>query len=110
MLFENVSMFRVALGLNDQVSKKQEIRTTDAYEIVAQYCADHFGGATVTMSKGIYKHNDGITVVKEETIVIDLVYVTVDDIESMVNHFKQIFNQESVMVIRFPEVGCCFAQ
>ena len=109
MLFENVSMFRVAIGLNDQKSKKQEIKTVDAYNTVAQYCADHFGGATVTMAKGIYKHNDGVTVVKEETIVIDLVYVSTDDVETMVNHFKEVFNQESVMVIRFPEIECCFA-
>ncbi len=108
--FETVSMYRVAVGLNDQKAKIQLIETEKAFDIVSEYCANHFGGATVTMSKGIYKHEDGVTVVRENTIVIDLVYVAESEVETMVNEFKTIFNQESVMVIGFPKVDCCFAQ
>ena len=107
--FETVSVYRVAVGLNDQQSKKQEIETEKAFDIISEYCANHFGGATVTMSKGIYKHEDGMTVVRENTIVIDLVYVSESEIETMVNEFKTIFNQESVMIISFPKVQCTFA-
>ena len=109
MLFESVSMFRVAIGLNDQKEKIQLVKTEDAYNLVSDYLANHFEGATVTMSKGVYKHENGVDVVKEESIVIDLVYVSDMEVSLMVKHFKKVFNQESVMVVRFPTVEVCFA-
>ena len=109
MTFENLEMYRLAIGLNDQKAKVQLLDTEYCYNAVSEYVANHFGGATVTMAKGVYKHEDGVTVVRENTIVIDLVYVSEEDIIKMVNHFKVIFNQESIMVIKWPKVDVSFA-
>ena len=107
--FESVSMYRIAFGLNDQKEKIQLIDSDKAYQLVTDYCADHFGGATVYTAKGVYKHENGIDVVRENTIVCDLCYVSDSDVSLFVEHFKKVLNQESVMVIPWPQVNVSFA-
>ena len=97
--FNNTSMYKVFVGLNDAESKKQEIKTEDAMTLVSLYLANHFDGATVYNGIGVYKHEDG-TIVRENSLIIELVYVTEFMVESLVKHLQTVFNQESIMIMR----------
>ena len=97
--FNNTSMYKVFVGLNDAESKKQEIKTEDAMSLISLYLASHFDGATVYNGIGVYKHEDG-TIVRENSLIIELVYVSEFMVESLVNHCKTILNQESIMIMR----------
>lgn len=97
--FDNCVSYKVFVGLNDAESKKQEIATEDAMIMVSLYLASHFEGATVYPATGVYRHNDG-TVVRENSLVIELVYVTDFMVESLVQHCQKILNQESIMIMR----------
>lgn len=97
--FNNTSMYKVFVGLNDAESKKQEIKTEDAMSLVSLYLASHFDGATVYNGIGVYKHEDG-TIVRENSLIIELVYVSDFMVESLVNHCKTILNQESIMIMK----------
>ena len=94
-----INLYKVYLGLNDKESKKQEIDTETAMIKVSEYLADHFEGATVYNGIGVYKHNDG-TIVRENSLIIELVYVEDQDVDKMINQFHVVFNQESVMKVK----------
>lgn len=87
-------------GLKDKDTKSQEVSTIKARNIIADYCAECFGGATIYKGKGVYKHMSGTTI-QENTLIIELMYI--NDIEK-VKEFKQFlidtFNQESVLCIK----------
>lgn len=93
------NLYKVYLGLNDQETKKQEIDTETAMIKVSEYLADHFEGTTVYNGIGVYKHNDG-TIVRENSLIIELVYVEDQDVDKMINQFRVVFNQESVMKVK----------
>lgn len=97
--FDNTNCYKVFLGLNDQKSKKQEIKTEDALVMTSLYLASHFEGATVYNGIGVYRHEDG-TIVRENSLIIELVYVTEFMVESLVKHLQHVFNQESIMIVR----------
>lgn len=97
--FDNVVSYKIFLGLNDGESHKQEISTEDAMTMVSLYLASHFDGATVYNGIGVYRHEDG-TIVRENSLIIELVYVTEFMVESLVKHCQTILNQESVMIMR----------
>ena len=96
---ENTNLYKVYVGLNDQKTKKQEVATEKALIIVSEYLANHFQGATVYNGIGVYKHNDG-TIVRENSLIIELVFVDDNMVNEMINHFRVIFNQESVMKVK----------
>ncbi len=99
-------MFNVFVGLNDKDTKKQEVGTDKALEIVKSLCWEMFEGATVSLTFGLYKHDNGDKVT-ENTIKIELMTDDTDKIKTLVNELKRIFNQESIMVtIINPDV--CF--
>lgn len=95
----NTNLYKVYIGLNDQKTKKQEITTEKALIDVSEYLADHFEGATVYNGIGVYKHNDG-KVVRENSLIIELIFVSDTDVMKMINHFRVIFNQESIMKVK----------
>ena len=97
--FDNTTSYKVFLGFNDQKAKIQLIKTEDALVMTSLYLASHFEGATVYNGIGVYRHEDG-TIVRENSLIIELVYVTEFMVESLVKHLQQVFNQESVMIMR----------
>lgn len=97
----NTNIYKIYIGLNDQQTKKQEIETETALIKVSEYLADHFEGATAYNAIGIYKHENG-EIVRENSIVIELVFVNDQDVMTMIDHFRVVFNQESVMKITIP--------
>ena len=95
----NTNIYKIYIGLNDQLTKRQEISTEKALIDVSEYLANNFEGATAYNAIGIYKHENG-EIVRENSIVIELVFVNDEDVTKMINHFRVIFNQESVMKVK----------
>lgn len=95
--FEKSIAYKLYFGLYDQETHKQEIRTVDALQIIADYIASNFGGGTVYSGFGCYRHEDGSTV-QEPSLIVEMVDVSFDDIEKMHREIKFILNQESVLV------------
>lgn len=97
----NTNIYKIYIGLNDQKEKIQLIDTETALVMVSEYLANHFAGATAYNAIGIYKHENG-AIVRENSIVIELVFVSDEDVMKMINHFRVVFNQESVMKVVIP--------
>lgn len=92
-----ISKITLFVGLNDKRSKQQEISTVNAYKVAANLASAMFGGATISEATGIYKHDDG-TIVTENTLRIELLFVTVEQVKPYVKQLKSAFNQESIAV------------
>lgn len=104
--FNNTSLYKVYVGLNDQKEKVQLIDTNDALVMTSLYLANHFEGATVYNGIGVYKHEDG-TIVRENSLIIELVYVTDTMVETLIKHLQTVFNQESIMIVK-SDIGVQF--
>ena len=74
---------------------------------VNEYIWANFGGGTVYEGYGVYKHEDG-TVVREKTIIVELFYITEDEVKDFVDYVKYMLNQESVTVMKL-NADVCFA-
>ena len=89
--------FTLYMGLNDQDTKTQEIATVEAFKITNKILLQYVEGATVFEADGIYKHEDG-TFTTEKTLRIELLFVEVETVKTIVSTLKTVFNQESIAV------------
>lgn len=85
------------VGLNDKDTKTQKIDTLSAYNLTNNILLNYVEGATVTQSKGIYKHNNG-NVVIENTLVIELLFTDKITVETIAKELKMALNQESIAI------------
>lgn len=90
-------MLKVILyvGLNDKISKVQEIPTDEAMKIVHSIIAEYADGATIYNALGVYKHHDG-SVVSERSIRIECIEPDTDRLMEAVKLLKIRLNQESI--------------
>jgi hypothetical protein len=86
------------LGLNDQQTQKQKIRTKKAFKIINNLLLNTYllEGATIQTSKGIYKHKNGKIVI-ENTIIIILLDLEDEKINAIIKDLKNMFNQECIL-------------
>ena len=106
--FAITEVYTITVGLFDQESKKQEIKTADALEMVTQYTISHCGGGTIMSGNGVYTHEDG-TVVFEPSIVIRIVGGKFEDVSKLVKDLQTFLNQESILV-EIEEKKFCFVE
>ena len=85
------------VGLNDKDTKTQKIDTLSAYNLTNNILLNYVEGATVTQSKGIYKHNNG-NVVIENTLIIELLFTDKTTVETIAKELKMVLNQESIAI------------
>lgn len=85
------------VGLNDKDTKTQKIDTLSAYNLTNNILLNYVEGATVTQSKGIYKHNNG-NIVIENTLVIELLFTDKTTVETIAKELKMALNQESIAI------------
>lgn len=88
------------VGLNDKDTKTQKIDTLSAYNLANNILLNYVEGATVTQSKGIYKHQNG-NVVIENTLIIELLFTDNDTVNKIANDLKKALNQESIAIQKF---------
>lgn len=89
--------FILYVGLNDQVTKRQEVTTLDAYKIATNIFVATTGGATITEAMGVYTHDDG-TIVTESTLRCEIFGGDVATIEKAAKQLKTALNQESIAI------------
>lgn len=85
------------VGLNDKDTKTQKIDTLSAYNLTNNILLNYVEGATITQSKGIYKHNNG-NVVIENTLIIELLFTDKTTVETIAKELKIALNQESIAI------------
>ena len=85
------------VGLNDKDTKTQKIDTLSAYNLTNNILLNYVEGATITQSKGIYKHNNG-NIVIENTLVLELLFTDKTTVETIAKELKMALNQESIAI------------
>lgn len=86
----------LAVGLFDKDTKKQEIPTKQAFDIINKCLMECVEGATVYLGNGIYKHIDKTTVC-EPNIIVLLYDVDKKTINNIINKLCKLLNQECIM-------------
>ena len=90
--------FTIIVGLNDKDTKKQEITTEEAINrIVKVLKLAEVEGATLTEAKGLYIHEDG-TAIFENSIKIELLFITEETAKGICKLLKSVLNQEAVVL------------
>lgn len=93
----NLQKAVICLGLNDKRTKKQEIETGRAAEILSGLLCERFAGATVTTCAGIYTYDNGDQV-RENSFSIVLYFVTLEQVREFAGELCRVFNQDCVTV------------
>lgn len=89
--------FTFYVGLNDKDSKKQEIDTIEAYKLCMKTINKYAEGGTIFHAKGFYTHLNGEVVI-EETLRIEVMFITDEIAHAIVDEIKVKLNQETVGV------------
>lgn len=89
--------YTLYVGLNDKDSKVQEVSTVEAIKLVTNLCTSYTDGATIFEADGVYKHEDG-TIVIEKTLRIELMFIEIATVKTIVETIKRLLNQESIVV------------
>ena len=106
--FEISEVYTITVGLFDRESKKQEIKTAEAMEMITRYTISYCGGGTIMSGNGVYTHDDG-TVVVEPSIIIRIVDGKFEDVSNLVKDLQTFLNQESILV-EIEEKKYCFVE
>lgn len=90
---EKLTQYSMFIGLNDKETKKQEVTTDKAIELVS----DVIKGGSIQTIQGVYTHNDG-TKVKETTLKVDVLYSDDATVRLYADDLKRLLNQESILI------------
>jgi hypothetical protein len=89
--------YTLYVGLNDKDTKTQKVDTLEAYKIVSNLLVATVGGGTIYQAQGIYKHNNG-NIVIENTLRIEIIEASENDVNYIIKTLKTILNQESIIL------------
>lgn len=88
--------FTLYLGLNDKDTKTQKFDIVESFKFITNFLKlKGFTGATVYNAKGLYMHENG-EFTTEETLRIELMFCTRNQVLDLCNELKGFFNQESI--------------
>jgi GH24 family phage-related lysozyme (muramidase) len=91
-------MYTMQLGLNDQHTKKQEIKTPEAVALMLRTRAKHgIDGLTYSTRNGVYTHGCG-AVVCETVLEITIYAAPTATVTAFAHDLKTLFNQEALYV------------
>ena len=89
--------YTLFVGLNDKVTKLQEISTLNAYKMAMNVVGDICGGGTISEAQGFYTHDSGEIVI-EQSLRIELAMVNEEQVMEVIEQLKVVLNQESVLM------------
>lgn len=89
--------YTLYVGLNDKDTKMQKIDTLEGYKVAMNVIKNYTSGATIFSATGIYTHDDG-TIITENTLRIELMFIDKPKVVELVNVLKLTFNQESIVM------------
>ena len=87
--------FIVYIGLNDRVTKCQEVSTLDAFKICSNLACEFVGYSTITESRGVYTHANG-QIVEEVTLRCEFCDCELSKVKAFAVAAKSALNQESI--------------
>ena len=90
------------LWLNDQTTRRQEVRTLDAFKLANKVTTEAFGWCSIIEQNWWYKYIDWqiIDEVSLSIEVLDFSGITVEQIHEHKELLKKLFNQEEVICYR----------
>lgn len=90
--------FILYVGLNDKDSKKQEIETNKAIDIICRILAKQgITDLTLQQATGIYTHNNGEKTT-ETSLIITMLFIEKIQVVNAISDIKTILNQEAVVL------------
>lgn len=92
--------YKLTVGLNDQHTKKQEIATDAAENMIADLLLKKFDIFAFTMiaAEGVYTHENG-EIVREKSIRIEIASdKKIKTMPAIISALKESLNQESIMM------------
>jgi len=85
------------VGLNDKDTKQQKIDSIEAYKVVENLLLNNgISGYTIYQGLGLYKHDTG-EITRENTLIIELMFVNDTLVNKIIDLLKQVLNQESIL-------------
>lgn len=85
------------VGLNDKDTKQQKIDSIEAYKVVENLLLNNgISGYTIYQGLGLYKHDNG-EITRENTLIIELMFVNDNVVNKIIELLKQVLNQESIL-------------
>lgn len=91
------TVYRLAVGLNDRYSLRQEIKTETAIKTIIKIVLQHASGYTIHTADGGYIMQDSGELVREQSVIVELMYVSQGSVVAIANDIKTALNQESVL-------------
>lgn len=86
----------LSIGLNDKETKKQEIKTEDALEIISIECLKMVSGVTIVPDCiGVYTHDNGEKVI-EKSVRCEFYGENIETIKQLAKTLCGKLNQESI--------------
>ena len=96
-----INKFTLYVGLNDKDTRKQEIKTTNAKNLISKIFAENeIEGATFLGAEGIYTYKEDNKTETENSFKIEVLFATDNQIKKAVEKIKIKLNQESVAVVK----------
>lgn len=90
------TVYRLSIGLNDRETLKQEIETEEAVKTIIKIVLQHASGYTIHTADGGYIMQGG-ELVREQSVIVELMYTTRDSVVAIADGIKAALNQESVL-------------
>lgn len=88
--------YLIYVGLNDRITKNQEVSTIDAFKMLSNFAVKFVGYGTITEARGVYTHDDGTPVI-ENTLRCEFSGADFESVKKFAEAAKIALNQESVM-------------
>lgn len=100
---DKLEKFILSIGLNDKDTKKQEISTEKAQEIICVLLlAQGVQGATISNARGFYVHNENARKIPvfENSFKVEILFESAERVLNLCQKIKAALNQESVVIER----------
>ncbi len=93
-----IEKYTLYVGLNDKDTKTQIITTEESRYIIQSILLNlNISGYTIYNGVGLYKHDNG-AITKEETFIIELIYIDINTVNQAIEGLKKALNQESILL------------
>lgn len=95
---DTIIKYTMYIGLNDKDTKKQEITTEKAINLVCGILANNgITDVTIYNSLGCYTHEDGERVT-ENSLIVTMFFIEYIQISNVIVDLKEILNQECIIL------------
>ena len=95
---KKIKYVKLSIGLTDKDTRRQEIKTEDAFNLIANQFLKNKIDASFTEGKGIYTYDDGFPGLEKTIFCTILFYEFNEKIQEICNFLKIALNQESIAI------------